>query len=68
MNSKMPPPFSSDTTTFAAVGRHAATAPEQLAVISGDRTLTYGELADAVSVVAKTLLLQEVLPGQRVAI
>jgi long-chain acyl-CoA synthetase len=68
MNSKMPPPFSSDTTTFAAVGRHAATAPEQLAVISGGRTLTYGELADAVSVVAKTLLLQEVLPGQRVAI
>lgn len=68
MNPKMPPVFSPDTATCAVIARHATATPEQLAVISGVRTLTYGELADCISVVAQEILHQGVLPGQRVAI
>jgi long-chain acyl-CoA synthetase len=68
MKPQDPPIFSQDTAPFAAVARHAITAPEQLAVISGNRTLTYRDLADSICIVAQELLHRGVLPGQRVAI
>jgi fatty-acyl-CoA synthase len=47
--------------------RRARIDPARVALLQGDRTLTYGELADRVDRLAGTLAAREVRPGDRVA-
>jgi long-chain acyl-CoA synthetase len=68
MKTEVPPPFSAQTTPFAAIARRAIESPDKFAVISGDRTLSYRDLATHVCRVGEVLLRRGIQPGERVAV
>jgi long-chain acyl-CoA synthetase len=68
MSNYLCPPFSSTSTVFASIERHAAATPDKAAVFCAGRGLTYRALADQVGCVAGALLRRGVKPGDRVAI
>ena len=64
----LPPPFSSASTIFSAIARHAGTSPEKTAIICGGTQLSYRELAERVSKVTAGLVARGVTPGQRIGV
>ena len=62
------PPFTSTTTIFASIARHATTMPDKAAVFRANRRLSYRELAQQVGHITAVLIERGVKPGDRVAV
>src|SRR5262245_37494643 len=58
----------SQSTVASLFGARAAVQPARVAIVDGDRTLTYGELADRVARLAGVLAARGVRRGDRVAV
>ena len=61
-------PYPTDATVHTLVGRQAARAPERVAIVAGERTLTYGDLDGRAEALAARLRAAGVRPGSVVGV
>src|SRR4030095_2641059 len=61
-------PYPPDATVHMLVGRQAARAPERVAIVAGERTLTYGDLDGRAEALASRLRAAGVRPGSVVGV